>query len=483
MAGAAYGETDCSQTTRRRMGLFGPCMAMIQAGRASLFGLVSWGLVFSWTMPGNGQNTSGQAPELSLIDAIQIALGNNRPIQIAKLDVTKSGWDVAEAKTHRLPEFKTELLASGNINSPAFTFQEGIFGTTNGQPNGPPNPSKDMRIPLSRGLTGYALATAAQPISQLYQIHLGIREKQLSADLAGEKYKQKRQTTVADVKQAYYGILQSESALELEKALVKQYEETDRVATDYLSKESILKSESLEVRAELAQAKHQLVTIHDDLETQKEYFNDLLGRDLDTPFRTRPVPPASTDEMDLKQARQTALRQRPELQEAKINVDRAGIDRSLAKAEYIPGIGAQLEYFTPINTEILPQNILSAGMKMTWEPFDWGRRRDNVKQKEIQVQQSQYQLDQTRAQVLLDVDKTFRKLNESRSMLEVAQAARDAADEKLREVNNQFKQVAVLLRDVLKQEAAVANANHQYEESLLSFWSAKSAFEKALGEE
>ena len=458
-------------------------MAMIQARRARFFDLLSYGLVFLWSVPGYGQNTSGQAPELSLMDAIQIALENNRPVQIAKLDIAKSGWDVAEAKTHRLPEFKTELLASGNINSPAFTFQEGIFGTTNGQPNGSPNPSKDTSIPLSRGVTGYALATAIQPISQLYQIHLGIREKQLAADLAGEQYKQKRQTTVADVKQAYYGILQSESALELETALVKEYEETDRVASDYLSKESILKSDRLEVKAQLAQARHQLITIHDDLATQKEYFNDLLARDLDTPFRTQSVPSASSDEMDLKVARQTALQQRPELQEAKINVDRAGIDRSLAKAEYIPGIGAQLEYFTPINTEILPQNILSAGIKMTLEPFDWGRRRDNLKQKDIEVHQSQYQLDQTRSQVLLDVDKTFRKLNENRSMLEVAQAARDAANEKLREVNNQFKQVAVLLRDVLKQEAAVANANHQYEESLLAFWNAKAAFEKALGEE
>ena len=458
-------------------------MAMIQARRARFFDLLSYGLVFLWSVPGYGQNTSGQAPELSLMDAIQIALENNRPVQIAKLDIAKSGWDVAEAKTHRLPEFKTELLASGNINSPAFTFQEGIFGTTNGQPNGSPNPSKDTSIPLSRGVTGYAIATAVQPISQLYQIHLGIREKQLAADLAREQYKQKRQTTVADVKQAYYGILQSESALELETALVKEYEETDRVASDYLSKESILKSDRLEVKAQLAQARHQLMTIHDDLATQKEYFNDLLARDLDTPFRTQSVPSASSDEMDLKVARQTALQQRPELQEAKINVDRAGIDRSLAKAEYIPGIGAQLEYFTPINTEILPQNILSAGIKMTLEPFDWGRRRDNLKQKDIEVHQSQYQLDQTRSQVLLDVDKTFRKLKENRSMLEVAQAARDAANEKLREVNNQFKQVAVLLRDVLKQEASVANANHQCEESLLAFWNAKAAFEKALGEE
>ncbi|WP_433966610.1 TolC family protein [Tunturiibacter gelidiferens] len=443
----------------------------------------SGGLVFLWSLSGWCQGAADQVPELALVDAIQIALGNNRPVQIARLDVSKSGWEVAEARTHRFPELKTELLASGNITSPTFTFKEGIFGTTNGQPNGPPIPSKDTQISLSNGITGYAIATASQPISQLYQIHLGIREKELSADLAGEKYKQKRQTTVADVKQAYYGILQSESALELERSLVKEYEETDRVAGQYLSKESVLKSESLEVKAQLAQAKHQLVTIQDDLETQKEHLNDLLGRDLDTPFRTQPVPPVSNDEMNLKVARETALKQRPELREAKINVDRAGNDRRLAKAEYIPGIGAQLQYLTPINTQILPQNILSGGVKMTWEPFEWGRRRDTVKEKSVEVQQSQYQLDQTRSQILLDVDKTFRKLSESRSMLEVALAARDAADEKLREVNNQFKQVAVLLRDVLKQEAAVANANHEYEESLLSFWNAKAEFEKALGEE
>jgi outer membrane protein TolC len=454
-------------------------MAMIQAGRTRPLGRIASELVLLWSVAAFGQSTPDQAPELALVDAIQIALGNNRPVQIAKLDFTKSGWEVAEAKTHKFPELKTEMLASGLITAPVYTYPEGIFGTINNQPV----PSKNVEISLSNGVTGYAIATATQPISQLYQIHLAIREKELSADLAGEKYKQKRQTTAADVKEAYYGILQSEAALESEEALVKEYEETNRVAGDYLSKESILKSDVLEVKAQLAQAKHQLVTTHDNLTTQKEHFNDLLGRDLDTPFRTQQVPAASMDEMDLKTARETALRQRPELKEAKINLDRAEYDRSLAKAEYIPGIGAQLQYFTPINTQILPQNILSAGIKMTWEPFEWGRRKDNVKQKDIQVQQSQYQLDQTRSQVLLDVDNAFRKLGESRSMLEVAEAARDAAKEKLREVKDQFKQKAVLLRDVLKQAAAVANADKQYEESLLSFWNAKAEFEKTLGEE
>jgi outer membrane protein len=85
--------------------------------------------------------------------------------------------------------------------------------------------------------------------------------------------------------------------------------------------------------------------------------------------------------------------------------------------------------------------------------------------------------------VLLDVDNTFRKLGESRSLVVVAGAARDAADEKLREVTDQFSKSVVLLRDLLNEQAAAANADHEYQQSLLAFWSAKANFEKALGEE
>ena len=98
-------------------------------------------------------------------------------------------------------------------------------------------------------------------------------------------------------------------------------------------------------------------------------------------------------------------------------------------------------------------------------------------------EQSHYQLQETQAQVMLDVDNNFRKLEESRSLLEVSQAGRDAANEKMREINDQFKHSAVLMRDVLQQQASVANAEHDYEQSLLAFWNAKAAFEKALGEE
>jgi len=419
-----------------------------------------------------GQEAASDLPVLTLSQAVQIAVENNRPVNIAKLNIASSKWEVAQTKTKRFPAITTYLFASGNLTNPEFTFPANLFDNK--------LPQKEK---LSNGITGLASVEVAQPLSQLYQIHLAIREQELSTDLASEQYKQQRQSVVASVKQAYYSVLQTESSLEAQRALVKQYEETDRVATQYLAQKSVLKSDSLEAKAQLAQSRYQIVQLQDTLTTQKEQLNELLARDLDVPFRTEPVPPITAEEMDLKAARQSALQQRPEVREAEINTRRADYDRRLSKAKYIPDVGAAVHYLDPINTEFLPQNIVSAGMEMKWDPFDWGGRRDEVKQKDVSLQQSQYQLQETRAQVTLDVDNTFRKLQETRTMLEVAQAGRDAANEKLREVSDQFKHSAVLMRDLLQQEAAVANADHNYEQSLLAFWNAKAAFEKALGEE
>ena len=213
-----------------------------------------------------GQEPSGDAPVLSLSQAVQIALDHNRPVIIAKLDIDKSKWTLAQTKTKRFPAITTYLFASGDITSPMFNFPAGSFGQM-----------KPQSFKLSNGITGYASVQAAQPLSQLYQIHLAIREQEFSVDYAGEQYKGKRQSLAANVKQAYYSALQTESALEAAQALVKQYEETDRVAQQYLAQESVLKSDSLEVKAKLAQARYQIVQLRDTLDTQKEQVNELHG--------------------------------------------------------------------------------------------------------------------------------------------------------------------------------------------------------------
>ena len=87
------------------------------------------------------------------------------------------------------------------------------------------------------------------------------------------------------------------------------------------------------------------------------------------------------------------------------------------------------------------------------------------------------------ASVLLEVDSQFRKLREARAQLLVTETARDAEQEKLRNQTDAYAQQAILLSDLLKQQASLATAEDQYRQALLGFWTARADFEKALGEE
>jgi outer membrane protein TolC len=292
-----------------------------------------------------------------------------------------------------------------------------------------------------------------------------------------------RQAVVRDVKRAYYAVLQTESALEASDASLKQYQELDRVVLQRVSQEAALKSDSLEVKAKLAQEQYKALQLRHTLQSQKEQLNYLLGRDIRLQFRTEPVPAASAVEGTLKAAQDTALAQRPEIKQAEISMKQANYERRIAKSQYLPDLGMAFHYLSPFNVEHVPSNIAALGFELNWEPFDWGRRAHEVSQKRITLDQRETELREVQSKVLLDVDERFRKLQESRVLLTVAQAAQEFSREKLREVTHRYAQQAVLLRDVLQQQAAVATANHDYEQALLGFWTAQADLEQALGEE
>ena len=65
---------------------------------------------------------------------------------------------------------------------------------------------------------------------------------------------------------------------------------------------------------------------------------------------------------------------------------------------------------------------------------DWGRRKDVSSQKKTTGNQAQTQLRDAQSKVLMDVNSRFRKLEESRILIAVAQAAREGAQQRLREI-------------------------------------------------
>jgi outer membrane protein len=288
---------------------------------------------------------------------------------------------------------------------------------------------------------------------------------------------------VSDVRRAYYSLLQSQSQAESQRATIHSLEELDQLTDRRLQEKAALKADSFRVKTEEEKARYQLLVIENTLSDRKEALNRLLGRDLLVDFSVDPVPAALPEELDLQAARKLALTQRPEIKMASFKERQANLETRIEMTRYIPDISIQASYLTPAGVMFLPQNIGGIGALLTWQPFDWGQKRHNIAQKVIGEHQAALTTEDTRDQVLQEVDSQFRKLRAAKAQLAVAESARNAEQEKLRNQTEAYALKAVLLSDLLQEQASLATTDDQYRQTLLAFWTTRADFERALGEE
>jgi len=300
-------------------------------------------------------------------------------------------------------------------------------------------------------------------------------------EIVREELRGKQQEIASNVKKAYYAVLQSQSALQSVEQTLKLYYELDRVTDHFVIEQTALKADSLEVKTRVQKIVYEAMTLRDQLEDQKEKLNNLMGRDIGTEFRVRPVPELTRYEVDLPVARNLALAQRPEVKEAQLKVKAAEYDRRIKKSEYIPDLSFGVGFMAPVNVRLLPANILYGGFLLTWEPFDWGRKSHEMSERSKAIEQAETSLRETQNQVLIEVGDKYRKLRQSRQMLITAQLAQQTATENVRVYNARYAAQETLFKEVLQSQASLAEANHQYQQALLSFWTSKADFEKAIG--
>ena len=417
---------------------------------------------------------------LTLQDAITTAIDGNRQVQISALDIAKASAATAEARTARFPQFSTYILGGSTLNPINFTIPRGALGV---YPTVGPIPGADANINTSPTFAGIIYGSAAQPLSQLYKIRLGVRESQLGEELAKENLRETRQQTAQQVRQAYYQIVQTQSQISSAEATLKYLTELAALTERNLAEETVLKSDSLNVKAKLSQQKYQLLTLRDGLATQKEALNRLLGRDLETDFSVEVQSLPSIAELDLSAANRKALDQRSEIRKARLQNRKTELDIRRERAEYLPNISLQLSYLSLAHVNLLPSNIAHAGFLLQWEPFDWGQKRHRIEQLQATAKEASLTSKDVEQQVLLDVHAKYRKLMEARVLLETLTTVQEAEREKLRVVMNRYEQKAALLADVLQQQSAVAGADGQYQQAIASFWNARADFDRALGEE
>jgi outer membrane protein len=422
----------------------------------------------------------GDAPVLTLDEAVNLALQHNWNVKNSVLEVQKQDFEVSTARSRRKPQFQFTMLGGELLHPFDFTIPKGSLGT---YANTGPIPSTNAKIHTPAVFTTYLTGNIDQPLTQQYKIGLGIRATEIGRDIVREDVRAERQKIAAEVRTEYFNLFAIQANVDAAREAVKTFEETQRVTVQYVSEKTVLRGDAMEVDARLAKARYELSVAENGLATQREALNQLLGRDVATPFRAEFVPEQDTSDLTLDSARQAALASRPECRQSHLKEKQAEYDRRIAKAAYIPDLSLSLRYQGINNVQVLPQNVTTAGFYLSWEPFDWGRRHNKVVEAAKTVEQAHNGIQETDSQVAVEVGSKYRKWQEASLLLKASRIAHEAAAEQLRVTGNKYKEQAALLKDLLQAQTQSSETNFQYQQALSSYWSAFAELRKAMGEE
>ena len=178
-----------------------------------------------------GMTTSAwaQPQHLTLDQAIEMALKNNREVKIAKLDVEKANAAVKEAFGYALPSLDVSGNFSHFLEKPKMAFPDFEAMLTNATYNTlfeenvlPRDESKFL--PMTSKLQSFAQENNYEASAQVTQILFnsavirGIGASQIYLDLAKVQFNDAVSKTSLDVTKAFYGVLLSRDLLDITKS-------------------------------------------------------------------------------------------------------------------------------------------------------------------------------------------------------------------------------------------------------------------------
>ncbi len=404
---------------------------------------------------------------LTLADAAARALSQNRDVLAAKMAAQAKENDALAAKTRRWPSLSVSGQLGPFLNRPSLTFTQGDLGT----------------ISIPRKLGGYTISQATMPISQQPRIDLNIRMAREDTEAARLEVAQIRNSAVARVRSLYFQMAALDSAQRTAQAQLQTAEEVTRLAQEGLAKGTALPADESRATAHLAQAKADVANISADLADAAEQLNLFMGAPLDAQFilTTEQLAESAVTQ---EEAQQHAVTMRPELKEARVRLEQAGLSVRSKHLEQIPDLSLYVSDIYFMNTSnYLPSQIASAGVSLTWEPWDWGRKQREAAALHAKEEQQRLALAQLEEQVKFESNRAWREYQRETRNYQASQAATQSAEEQLRVAKERYAKQAALMRDLLEAQTNWETAGQAEARARAAVGTAWANLQSAMGNE
>ena len=404
-------------------------------------------LLIAFATPSQAQQRS-----ITLDESLQLAMKQNSTVRIAEQKAREADAKVVQARANYFPVATNQTDAIHASQTDSMTIPRGILGT---YPGTGPLPGTDVKIPMSEQNWVLSQTTVAQPITQLFKIHAGVSAAEAEARMAHDDLEQAQNEVSLNVKKLYYELLSTQERKHAAELRLQAGEERLKESKDATQSGVALQVKVLEGEAEIAEARHTLGSLEDQIADMTNSFNDLLG--LPLPTETELIEPV--EQPDEEQAiasaavvpetaaaalgavaaapENEAINHNPELRSAQQALAKAHAGLNAARAEYIPDVSLVFEHVYQNGVALLPNSSAAVGVRMNWTISEFGQRVGKVRERKAFVKQAEENLRSTERRVQMDVQSETRKVHRSETGLEAAQEGVAARTELVRITNDQ----------------------------------------------
>ena len=118
---------------------------------------------------------------------------------------------------------------------------------------------------------------------------------------------------------------------------------------------------------------------------------------------------------------------------------------------------------------------------MTWDVFDFGKRKAAVRQSQDQLSEAEENLRRLKDEVAVSIERSYNKVQRTKSLVEVATQVVMLREESERLAQNQLAQGAVLISDRRQATAATYKAQADFLQANLGYLLARAELQNAAG--
>jgi outer membrane protein TolC len=433
---------------------------------------------FAFVLGGSLAWTQTASRHLTLDEAIALALKNNSGLKIQQHKVEASGHKADQVRAEFFPQLSNESNLLGTVERQRLQFPAGAFGV---YPQLGPLPAQ----PLTVLQGGYGLflstTTLAQPLTQLIKLHHAWGAAQADTRIAEQDLTRARNDVAVGVQRLYCGILiarlQSDSAALRVKAAEEDLGDTQKA----VESGSALEVAAMGKQAAKLEDEQAVLATENQISDLAVELNNVLGLPLDTELDLAPPAVDTTFALTVAESTQAAVVESPEVLSAAALVEKAERGLRAARAGYVPDVSAFVQHIYQDGVPLLSNNNGVAGLKMEWKIFDFGKRRDEVAEREAELASARENLKRTKEAVAVDVEKAWRKVKRAEQMMQVADEALKLRREMDRLAAEQLSAGVALSAARTEAKANLAKAEADALAAGLGYRLARAELDQAMG--